>query len=233
MTKEQRNNLELVKSGFANGISTQLATKQAIEGPDAELTREEKQAIIDDAAFYYGEFLRALGVAWEQDPNSSDTPRRVAKAYVNDLWAGRYNPMSGITAFPSDGYDGIVFEGGIPLTSMCSHHHQTITGNVHVAYIPGENSNVIGLSKLNRVVEHFGRRGAIQEQLTVAIHHAINELITDNKGVAVMIEATHNCVQCRGVKHGGASMKTAKLSGAFLDDGNARSEFYQFVKGYN
>ena len=141
--------------------------------------------------------------------------------------------MSGITAFPSDGYDGIVFEGGIPLTSMCSHHHQTIMGNVHVAYIPGENSNVIGLSKLNRVVEHFGRRGAIQEQLTVAIHHAINELITDNKGVAVMIEATHNCVQCRGVKHGGASMKTAKLSGAFLDDGNARSEFYQFVKGYN
>lgn len=233
MTKEQRKNLELVQSGFANGISTQLAVKQAMFGPDAELTREEKQAIIDDAAFYYGEFLRALGVAWEQDPNSSNTPKRVAKAYVNDLWAGRYNPMSGITAFPSDGYDGIVFEGGIPLTSMCSHHHQTIMGNVHVAYIPGENSNVIGLSKLNRVVEHFGRRGAIQEQLTVAIHHAINELITDNKGVAVMIEATHNCVQCRGVKHGGASMKTAKLSGAFLDDGNARSEFYQFVKSYN
>jgi GTP cyclohydrolase IA len=177
MTKEQRNNLELVKSGFANGISMQLATKQAIEGPDAELTREEKQAIIDVAATHYGHFLSALGVDWENDPNSSDTPRRVAKAYVNDLWAGRYNPMSGITAFPSDGYDGIVFEGGIPLTSMCSHHHQTIMGNVHVAYIPGENSNVIGLSKLNRVVEHFGRRGAIQEQLTVAIHHAINELI--------------------------------------------------------
>ena len=233
MTKEQRNNLELVKSGFANGISTQLATKQAIHGPDAELTQDEKNDIIANAAYHYGQFLSALGVEWKQDPNSSDTPRRVAKAYVNDLWAGRYNPMSGITAFPSDGYDGIVFEGGIPLTSMCSHHHQTIMGNVHVAYIPGENSNVIGLSKLNRVVEHFGRRGAIQEQLTVAIHHAINELIENNKGVAVMIEATHNCVQCRGVKHGGASMKTAKLSGAFLDDGNARSEFYQFVKGYN
>ena len=232
MTIDQRKKLELVKSGFANGISTQLAAKQAMFGPDAKLTHEEKQAIIDDAAFYYGEFLRALGVAWESDPNSSDTPRRVAKAYVNDLWAGRYEPMSNITAFPSDGYDGIVFEGGIPLTSMCSHHHQTIMGNVHVAYIPGENSNVIGLSKLNRVVEHFGRRGAIQEQLTVAIHHAIDELIENNQGVAVMIEATHNCVQCRGVKHGGASMKTAKLSGAFLDDGNARSEFYQFVKGY-
>ena len=233
MTKEQRNSLELVKSGFANGISTQLATKQAIYGPEAQLSQDEKEIIIEQAAYHYGKFLSALGVDWENDPNSSNTPKRVAKAYVNDLWAGRYNPMSGITAFPSDGYDGIVFEGGIPLTSMCSHHHQTISGLVHVAYIPGENSNVIGLSKLNRVVEHFGRRGAIQEQLTVAIHHAINELIENNKGVAVMIEATHNCVQCRGVKHGGASMKTAKLSGAFLDDGNARSEFYQFVKGYN
>ena len=232
MTETNKKNLELVKSGFANGISTQLAIKQVIFGPDATLSAEEKQEIIADAAYHYGEFLRALGVAWQSDPNSADTPRRVAKAYVNDLWAGRYNPMSGITAFPSDGYDGIVFEGGIPLTSMCSHHHQTIMGNVHVAYIPGENSNVIGLSKLNRVVEHFGRRGAIQEQLTVAIHHAIDELIENNKGVAVMIEATHNCVQCRGVKHGGASMKTAKLSGAFMDDGNARSEFYQFVKGY-
>jgi GTP cyclohydrolase I len=233
MTKEQRNNLELVKSGFANGISTQLATKQAMFGPEARLSKDEKEVIIEQAAYHYGEFLSALGVDWENDPNSSNTPRRVAKAYVNDLWSGRYEPMSDITAFPSDGYDGIVFEGGIPLTSMCSHHHQTIMGNVHVAYIPGENSNVIGLSKLNRVVEHFGRRGAIQEQLTVAIHHAIDKLIENNKGVAVMIEATHNCVQCRGVKHGGASMKTAKLSGAFLDDGNARSEFYQFVKGYN
>lgn len=232
MTDKQRKNLEIVHPGFANGVSTQLANKQASEGPDARLTEEEKQHIIKMAAFYYGEFLKALGVDWEKDPNSSDTPRRVAKAYVNDLWRGRYEPMSDITAFPSDGYDGIVFEGGIPLTSMCSHHHQTIGGIVHIAYIPEENGNVIGLSKLNRVVEHFGRRGAIQEQLTVAIHHAIDELIEGNKGVAVMIDATHNCVSCRGVKHQGASMKTAKLSGAFMEDGNARSEFYQFVKGY-
>jgi GTP cyclohydrolase I len=232
MTTKQRKNLELVKSGFANGISTQLAIKQAMLGPDAQLTDEEKQEIINDAAYHYGLFLTALGVSWELDPNSSNTPNRFAKAYVKDLWKVRYEPMSDITSFPSDGYDGIVFEGGIPLTSMCSHHHQTISGKVHVAYIPAENGNVVGLSKINRVVEHFGRRGAIQEQLTVAIQHAIDELIEDNKGVAVMIEATHNCVSCRGVKHIGASMKTAKLSGAFLDDGNARSEFYQFVKGY-
>ena len=227
-----RKHLETVAPGYANGISLQLAVKQTLEGPDAQLTQQEKQQIIDNAAYHYGLFLTALGVSWESDPNSSNTPNRVAKAYVNDLWKGRYEPMSDITSFPSDGYDGIVFEGGIPLTSMCSHHHQTISGKVHVAYIPAENGNVVGLSKINRVVEHFGRRGAIQEQLTVAIQHAIDELIEDNKGVAVMIEATHNCVSCRGVKHKGASMKTAKLSGAFLDDGNARSEFYQFVKGY-
>jgi GTP cyclohydrolase IA len=227
-----RKHLETVAPGYANGISMQLAVKQTLEGPDAQLTQQEKQQIIDNAAYHYGLFLTALGVSWESDPNSSNTPNRVAKAYVNDLWKGRYEPMSDITSFPSDGYDGIVFEGGIPLTSMCSHHHQTISGKVHVAYIPAENGNVVGLSKINRVVEHFGRRGAIQEQLTVAIQHAIDELIEDNKGVAVMIEATHNCVSCRGVKHIGASMKTAKLSGAFLDDGNARSEFYQFVNGY-
>lgn len=227
------NSIETVMSGFANGISTQLAQKQLEEGSDAKLSNYEKAEIINNAAHHFGEFLTALGVDWANDPNSSDTPRRVAKAYVNDLWAGRFNPAPSITAFPSDGYDGMVFEGGIPLTSMCSHHHQTIMGLVHVAYIPGDDSKVIGLSKLNRIVEHFGRRGAIQEQLTVAIHNAVDTIINDNKGVAVMIEATHNCVQCRGVKHGGASMKTSKLTGAFKDDPSTRNEFYEFVKGYN
>ena len=232
MSKQIDNTIELVLEGYANGLSTQLADKQKMYGPSATLSKEEKDAIINDAALAFGNFLTALGVDWQNDPNSADTPRRVAKAYVNDLWAGRFNPAPSITAFPSDGYDGMVFEGGIPLTSMCSHHHQTIMGSVHVAYIPGNESKVIGLSKLNRVVEHFGRRGAIQEQLTVAIHNAVNTLIENNQGVAVMIEATHNCVQCRGVKHGGASMKTSKLTGAFKDDPATRNEFYEFVRGY-
>ena len=215
-------NLELVKAGYANG---------AAEG--RPLTEEEKVQMIADAENAFGMFLDALKVNWREDPNSDKTPYRVAKAYVNDLWAGRYEAPPAITTFPSDGYDGIVFEGGIPLTSMCSHHHQTIMGVVHVAYIPGKDSHVIGLSKLNRLVEHFGRRGAIQEQLTVAIHHAVNTIIQDNNGVAVMIDATHNCVQCRGVKHGGASMKTSKLTGAFKDDPATRNEYYEFIKGYN
>ena len=215
-------NIELVKAGYANG---------AAEG--RPLTEAEKTAMIADAELAFGKFLDALKVNWREDPNSDKTPYRVAKAYVNDLWAGRYEAPPAITTFPSDGYDGMVFEGGIPLTSMCSHHHQTIMGVVHVAYIPGKDSHVIGLSKLNRLVEHFGRRGAIQEQLTVAIHHAVNTIIQDNNGVAVMIDASHNCVQCRGVKHGGASMKTSKLTGAFKDDPATRAEYYEFIKGYN
>jgi GTP cyclohydrolase I len=214
-------NLELVKAGYANGIA---------EGPP--LTEKEKEMMIMDAADAFGAFLDALRCDWRNDPNSNNTPIRVAKAYVNDLWSGRYTAPPSITTFPSDGYDGMVFEGGIPLTSMCSHHHQTIMGKVHVAYIPGTDSQVIGLSKLNRLVEHFARRGAIQEQLTVAIHNAMDTIIPDNKGVAVMIDATHNCVQCRGVKHGGASMKTSKLTGAFKDDPSTRNEYYEFVRGY-
>jgi GTP cyclohydrolase I len=76
---------------------------------------------------------------------------------------------------------------------------------------------VVGLSKLNRIVEYFGRRGTIQEQYTVAVHNAVNKICEGNQGVAVMVEATHNCVSCRGVKHAGASMKTSKLSGCFID----------------
>jgi len=224
---------ELVQAGFANGISTQLAKKQLTEGPEARLTDQEKQYIIEDAAEAFGQFLSALGCDWKNDPNSSDTPKRVAKAYVNDLWAGRFEPLTRITAFPSDGYDGIVFEGNIPVTSMCSHHHQTITGRVHIGYVPSSDGKVVGLSKLNRIVEQFARRGAIQEQLTVAIHNAVDKICEGNLGVAVMIEAGHNCVSCRGIKHHGASMKTAKLTGCFLEEDSARAEFYQFTKGYN
>lgn len=221
---------ELVQAGFANGISTQLAKKQEIEGPEARLTEEEKKEIIENAAQAFGNFLTALGCDWENDPNSSDTPRRVAKAYVNDLFAGRYEPLDKITAFPSDGYDGIVQESNIPVTSMCSHHHQTIQGLVSIAYVPSKNGKVVGLSKLNRIVEHFGRRGAIQEQLTVAIHNAVDKICEGNLGVAVSISATHNCVSCRGVKHQGASMQTAKLSGCFLEEDSARAEFYKNIE---
>tara|TARA_E500000318_G_scaffold109620_1_gene123023 strand:- start:66 stop:734 length:669 start_codon:yes stop_codon:yes gene_type:complete len=211
--------LELVKVGYANGVA-----------PGFPFTEKEKWSMVEEAAEAYGKFLDALGCDWRNDPNSSDTPRRVAKAYVFDLWRGRYEAPTEITAFPSDGYDGIVQESNIPVTSMCSHHHQTIGGKVSIAYVPSKNGKVVGLSKLNRIVEHFGRRGAIQEQLTVAIHNAIDKICEGNLGVAVMIDATHNCVSCRGVKHYGASMQTAKLTGCFLNEDSARAEFYKNIE---
>ena len=224
MAKKDKNmDLEVVKVGFANGVA---------EG--FPLNDKQKNKMIDKAEKAYGKFLDALKCDWRNDPNSMETPRRVAKAYVNDLWAGRYTSMSTITSFPSDGYDGIIIERNIPLTSMCSHHHQTIKGVVHIGYVAGENGQVVGLSKLNRIVELFGRRGAIQEQLTAAIHQAVNKICKDNKGVITTIVATHNCVSCRGVKHDGASMVTTKASGVFRDNENlARKEFFDSLKVNN
>ena len=218
--KNIHKDLEVVQKGFANGVVTNFP-----------LNDKQKEEMIKKATKAYGEFLTALDCDWKNDPNSNDTPRRVAKAYVNDLWAGRYTAMSPITSFPSDGYDGIVIERNIPLTSMCSHHHQTIGGVVHIGYIPGENGQVIGLSKLNRIVELFGRRGAIQEQLTSAIHNAVSKITEGNRGVIVTIVGTHNCVSCRGVKHQGAAMVTTKASGVFRQNTNlARKEFFDSLK---
>lgn len=230
--KRKITELELALPGFANGMS--IHQKQLLDkGEYRSLNEEEKQKIIEEAAFHYGNFLTALGCNWPEDPNSNNTPRRVAKAYVNDLWKGRYELMFGdgeVTSFPSDGYDGIVLEKGIDLTSMCSHHHQTIKGKVHIAYIPKQGGNVVGLSKLNRVVEHFGRRGAIQEQLTVAIHNAIDKIV-DNIGVMVVIEATHGCISCRGVKHQGSSMVTSEVSGVFANhEKTAKQEVLNLIR---
>jgi len=222
--------LETAKAGFANGISLQL--KSRIEdGYHRSLTDEEKWFIVGEAEKAYGSFLDALGVDWRNDPNSMETPRRVAKAYVFDLWKGRYELPTDITSFPSDGYEGIVLERDIPIVSMCSHHHQAILGKAHVAYIPGKEGKVVGLSKLNRIVEHFARRGAIQEQLTVAIHNAVDTVCEDNVGVMVLVHAGHQCVSCRGVKHQGASMVTSEVSGVFADHSRtAKAEVLEMIK---
>ena len=221
--RKNHTDLECVQIGFANGVA-----------PGFPLTEKEKWSMVDEAEDAYGKFLDALGCDWRNDPNSMETPRRVAKAYVTDLWAGRYNGFTDITSFPSDGYDGVIIERNIQLTSMCSHHHQTIKGVVHIGYIAGGEGRVIGLSKLNRIVEHFGRRGAIQEQLTSAIHNAVNKICENNRGVIVTTVATHNCVSCRGVKHQGASMVTTKASGVFMDNDNqARQEFFDSIKVNN
>ena len=195
-------------------------------------TQEEKTQMIQQAAEYYGKFLTALGFDWAADPHSADTPRRVAKAWVNDLMAGSINPAPEVTAFPNDeGYTGLICQTRIPVVSMCAHHNLTFSGVAHVAYIPGKKSSdmVIGLSKLNRIVDHYSRRPNIQESLTKQIHDKIDELCVGNRGVAVVIESQHNCVLCRGIKHDSV-MKTSQLSGYFhTNEVGTRVEFFNLI----
>lgn len=192
-------------------------------------TEEEKKLIIEKAAHHYGQYMTALGLDWENDPNSSDTPMRVAKAFVNDLAQGCYSDQPKITSFDNlDQYDGMVFQGNIDVKSFCSHHHLPFIGKAHVAYIPGRDGKVIGLSKLNRIVEWFARRPQVQENLTMQIHDHINSVCEGNLGVAVMVEANHMCACVRGVRHD-STMMTSKLTGVFKTDDATRNEFYRFV----
>jgi len=207
-------------------------TKLKYTNGNRPLTEEQKQTMIEEASVHYGKYMTALGFDWENDPNSSDTPRRVAKSFVNDLAEGVYSESPKITAFDNvDKYDGMVFQGNIKLHSFCSHHHLPFVGVANVGYIPGIDGKVIGLSKLNRIVEFYARRPQVQENLTMQIHKHIDRVCEKNEGVAVMLEANHMCACVRGVKHD-AVMKTSKLSGAFMDSKElARSEFYEFIRG--
>ena len=194
------------------------------------MTEEQKQKMIEQAAVHYGHYMDALNIDWRNDPNSAETPMRVAKSFVNDLAAGCYNPGPNITAFDNvDKYDGIIFQGNITVHSFCSHHHLPFIGNAHVAYLPSEDGKIIGLSKLNRIVEFYSRRPQVQENLTMQIHKHIERVCENTSGVGVMVEANHLCACVRGVKHN-ATMKTTKLSDAFKNVSRVREEFYNFIR---
>jgi GTP cyclohydrolase I len=179
----------------------------------------------------YGKFLNALGFDWKNDPHMEDTPHRVAKAWVNDLAKGCFMDEPKITAFTNNGqYDGMVCQTNIPVVSMCAHHNLPFFGYGHLAYLPDPEGKVIGLSKLNRVVDYFSRRPQVQENLTMEIHKFLDDLCKGNLGVAVMVEANHTCCSMRGIKQN-STMRTAKMSGAFRDPvNNSRNEFYKFVE---
>lgn len=195
-------------------------------------TEDEKRQMIEQAAQHYGEFLTALGFDWKADPHSANTPYRVAKAWVHDLIKGSLSEEPEVTAFPNDeGYTGLVCQTRIPVLSMCAHHNLTFHGVAHVAYIPGKKVTdmVIGLSKLNRIVDFYARRPNIQESLTKQIHDHIDRLCIGNRGVAVVIESQHNCVKCRGVQHD-SIMKTSQMSGYFhTNEVGTRQEFFNLI----
>lgn len=191
-------------------------------------SEEEKEQMINNAAIAYAGFLTALGFDYKADENSKDTPHRVAKAWVSDIIKGCVSEKPKVSRFPAGKYNGIVFDGDIDVVSLCSHHNLAFTGKAHVAYIPKAGEAVIGLSKLNRVVDWYARRPQIQEGLTSQIHEELNKMI-DNEGIAVFIECKHQCCSNRGIGHK-STMQTAQFSGHFFENGKGtKDEFYQMI----
>ena len=185
---------------------------------------------IENATIIFGDFLEALGFNYKNDPQMKETPKRVAKMYLKELFSGCYEPEPKFTIFPNTkNYDEMIFEGNIEVNSICCHHFAPFIGTCCIAYIPEKDGNITGLSKLNRVVEWFARRPQIQEELTAQIHDYLKEKLKP-KGLAVHIEAVHSCVKMRGVKHHNTSMVTSAMSGVFLENKNlARTEFLSYI----
>ena len=199
-------------------------------GENKVLTESQRKQMLENAEFAFGNFLRALGYDWEDDPNMNKTPYRVAKMYVNEVTSGAYSEPPKITVFPNESqYDGIVFQGNIPVHSLCAHHFASIVGVCHVAYIPKKDGNIIGLSKLNRIVDFLSKRPQTQEFLTKQIHDYINDIIPDNQGVIVFIKADHMCVKLRGIEQD-STMQTSYCSGYFkTNEIGSRKEFFDMI----
>lgn len=193
--------------------------------PDAfELSEEAK---IEAISGHFREIMQVLGLDLSDD-SLAGTPRRVAKMYVQEWFRGlnpAYHPE--VRLFENRyQYQQMLVERDITLFSCCEHHFVPIIGKAHVAYLPGE--HVVGLSKLNRVVQYFARRPQVQERLTRQIAEELkNSLGTDD--VAVLIEADHLCVMSRGVNDTSSSTLTAEYGGAFGQDASLRQEFLRLI----
>jgi GTP cyclohydrolase I len=157
-----------------------------------------------------------------------DTPARVVRAYEEYFSGYNDDPKKilGRSFDETEGYDEIVVLKDIKFASHCEHHIAPILGKVHVAYLP--KSRVVGISKLARLVEIFGRRLQIQEKMTAQIANAINDILKP-KGVAVVIEAAHECMTTRGIDKPGVSMVTSTMLGAFRADPSTRREFMSII----
>jgi GTP cyclohydrolase I len=190
-------------------------------------TPEQIENMINEAAIHYGNFLNAVGFDYKADKQTENTPLRVSKAWLKDLIIGSVSNEPNITTFPNDeNYTGLVIQSGIPITSMCAHHNLAFTGFATVAYIPGE--KVIGLSKLNRIVEWFSRRPQMQESLTQQVHDYVANKM-ECESVAVSVACKHTCCSHRGIKHPSV-MTTNKFSGVFMEPSNMiREEFLHAI----
>jgi len=193
------------------------------------VSREERDVMIEELSAKFGEIFNILRID-RNDPNSMNTPHRLAKMWVNELFAGRFEPAPKITVFPNrKQVDELIISRNITVMSVCSHHWQPISGTCAIGYIPGE--YVLGLSKLSRIVEWFSRRGQIQEELGEQIADFIEDIIKP-KALGVVIESKHYCMIARGVNESEekASMVTSVMRGSLRDELPLRNEFLTLIR---
>jgi GTP cyclohydrolase I len=201
--------------------------KMGVETPtfSTSLDRKDKIAEIEKS---FSHIMQVLGLDLDDD-SLRETPNRVAKMYINEIfWGLDYEAFPKCTTVNNKmKYNEMVVERNINVQSNCEHHFVVIDGLATVAYVPKD--KVLGLSKINRIVEYFAKRPQIQERLTEQIFHAL-QFILGTDDVAVMIDAQHYCVKSRGVEDTGSSTVTSRLGGGFKTDPAARSEFYQIAR---
>jgi GTP cyclohydrolase I len=201
--------------------------KMGVETPikKRNLDRKDQIAIIEGN---FAEIMRALGLDLTDD-SLIDTPKRVAKMYVNEIfWGLDYDSFPKCTTVDNKmKYNEMVVERNVNVQSNCEHHFVIIDGLATVAYVPKD--KVLGLSKINRIVEYFSKRPQIQERLTEQIFHTL-QFILGTEDVAVLIDAQHYCVKSRGVEDTGSSTVTSRLGGGFKSDPAVRNEFYQIAR---
>ena len=193
------------------------------------LEEGDKQAIIEEAIPAFENVLQKLLIDTKTDPNSQDTARRMAKMYINEIMSGRYDEMPNPSAFPNyieNGYEGMLVVRS-ELTSLCSHHHQTVKGVAYIGILAGP--KLLGLSKYTRIAQWCAMRGTLQEELNVMIADAIQEQ-TGSNDVGVYVQATHGCCENRGIRAHSSLTQTTVLRGAFKEDPGTKKEFIDNVK---
>ena len=204
-----------MKSDFllkeTNGIVHKEASlPHTFRESDSDLSENEKIKRIE---FHFAKIMQTLGLDLNDD-SLGGTPKRVAKMFVKEIFSGlNEESKPAISLFENQyGYKNMLVEKDITLYSTCEHHFVPIIGKVHVAYIPGE--QVIGLSKINRLVQYYAKRPQVQERLTIQISNALKEIF-QHDDIAVLIKADHLCVAARGIKDTNSLTVTAKYSGRF------------------
>ena len=230
-TIKQENNV--ADNSTSNKIKAKLkqAGKRFWAGDNiADFLEEgDKQKLVDELTPKFEAVLDGLVIDIENDPNSMDTGRRLAKMYINELMAGRYDPMPNATAFPNDGddrYEGMLVVRS-ELTSMCSHHHQIVKGVAYIGILAAE--TLIGLSKYTRIAQWCAERGTLQEELANDIAREIMKA-TGSEDIGVYVQATHGCVENRGVQAHSSLTQTTVLKGAFKNEGKVQKEFMDNIK---